>query len=420
MSSTETVTEMQESIPVVNELGRPEIPVGIILVPLASPYRCVFEHADCLGPSEPAQQLTFSSHPGYGIGIRGHQYAVAGATLWSRWEVVTAPADIALSFEMDADGFLICMSGEHRFLRHEQSGFDNDYAGRNLTLVQGSNEETTRTSRGGACKFMLHADGSLSPTEAPHLVLGLNVEASRIWTKSNTTRKELAAAPAAAPAPAEVAPEGWPCTRKEAEMALFNPDSAFARHVEEKIHALAARMMTLVPQLEQAGLRQQQAQQHAAEAMGSRRAKPLGLSSRWSRARVAVVLIGKQEKVGNKRRWSETEEKVGNKDQLEKAQNLRDRATLVKGVAGSIAMLRKAQKKPQKPELEPGRRGLVATALSLLPIMLHCGPIGIAQFADYTQLTSWWSPPCTSSAPCRPQCPRPSSFASPFWSSGYS
>lgn len=148
----------------------------LILVKADSDQRCIFEHAAMLKQKKVPSVghgacgaegvlLTLSSHPG--LAVIPLTKDAQQHDIWSYIELGVGPATAAIGAL--TDGTFIARSDDGRVFDIAHWKYEE---GNNLVMLMGPGKKETR-SAGGGRDFTVNNDGSISPTHAPHLALGI-------------------------------------------------------------------------------------------------------------------------------------------------------------------------------------------------------------------------------------------------------
>lgn len=148
----------------------------LILVKADSDQRCIFEHAATLKQKKVPSVghgacgaegvlLTLSSHPG--LAVIPVTRDAQQHDVWSYIELAVGPATAAIGAL--TDGTFIARSDDGRVFDIAHWKYEE---GNNLVMLMGPGKKETRKAGGGR-DFTVNNDGSISPTHAPHLALGI-------------------------------------------------------------------------------------------------------------------------------------------------------------------------------------------------------------------------------------------------------
>ena len=153
----------------------PHVPDACLLVLTSkgSSNALVFENATALRAHAPHVALTLSSHPGYAIVTRRSSGPHNVGHPWMVEELGVGRAHHAATATFSAEGFLTYSHGTAQGKVLDVSMWNYE-CGNTVNFV-GSQKNSKETFKGGGGRnFTLNPDGTMSPSHAPHLVLGLN------------------------------------------------------------------------------------------------------------------------------------------------------------------------------------------------------------------------------------------------------
>ena len=154
---------------------------GLVLVAKGSARQLVFEHVDPLRQHREVP-LTLASHPGQAVVPRSS----APSGIYPHGDGVWLVVELGVGMpEVDAgdmrgqgpgvaDSACRCVLDEEGFIVRPHDGrvFDIEYFTSRVQLIHDAYSAAHTRRAGGGRSFQLNDDGTISPREAPHLVLG--------------------------------------------------------------------------------------------------------------------------------------------------------------------------------------------------------------------------------------------------------
>ena len=177
----------------------------LVLTTRAAPNQIVFEHASNLRAGTPHVALTLSSHPGCAVVVRVTSGPHHVGHPWMADELGVGPARSAAMATLDRSGFLLSSHGTAPGKVLDVSMWKYE-PGNEVNFVGSQHTRRETFKAGGGRTFALNDDGTMSPAQAPHLVVGFAPADCTLVAAAASERLVLDAAAADALRSGRVAP----------------------------------------------------------------------------------------------------------------------------------------------------------------------------------------------------------------------